>query len=77
MRAFERDIVATGIRKVLQLELSVMPEGWAGSMRGCGMLVVNPPFGFEDVARPMLDWLSPVLARDALVRPRVRWLAAE
>jgi 23S rRNA (adenine2030-N6)-methyltransferase len=77
MRAFERDIVTTGIRKVLQLEFSVMPDGWSGSMRGCGMLVVNPPFGFEDVARPMLDWLSPVLARDPSVRPRVRWLAGE
>jgi 23S rRNA (adenine2030-N6)-methyltransferase len=77
MRAFERDIAATGIRKILQLEVSVMPEGWSGSMRGCGLLVVNPPFGFEALARAMLEWLNPILARDPTVGPRVRWLAGE
>jgi 23S rRNA (adenine2030-N6)-methyltransferase len=77
MRAFERDVAATGIRKILQLELSVMPEGWSGSMRGCGLLVVNPPFGFEETARPMLDWLTPVLARDPAASPRIRWLVGE
>jgi len=77
MRAFERDIAATGIRKILQVEISVMPDGWTASMRGCGMLVVNPPFEFEKVARSMVDWLNPVLARDPAARPRVRWLAAE
>jgi 23S rRNA (adenine2030-N6)-methyltransferase len=77
MRAFERDVAATGIRKILQLELTVLPEGWTGSMRGCGMLVVNPPFGFEETARSMLDWLAPILAREPSAGPRVRWLAGE
>ncbi|HWA12523.1 MAG TPA: 23S rRNA (adenine(2030)-N(6))-methyltransferase RlmJ [Burkholderiales bacterium] len=77
MRAFERDVAATGIRKILQLEVSVMPEGWSGSMRGCGLMVVNPPYGFEEIARPMLDWLNPVLARDPAMRPRIRWLVGE
>ena len=77
MRAFERDIVATGIRRILQIEISVMPDGWTASMRGCGMLVVNPPFEFENVARSMVEWLNPVLARDPAARPRVRWIAPE
>jgi 23S rRNA (adenine2030-N6)-methyltransferase len=77
MRAFERDLAETGIRKLLQLELSVLPDSWSGSLRGTGMLVVNPPYGFEEVARPMLDWLGPVLARDPAARTRVRWLAGE
>jgi 23S rRNA (adenine2030-N6)-methyltransferase len=75
MRAFERDLAETGIRKLLQLELSVLPDSWSGSLRGTGMLVVNPPYGFEEVARRMLDWLGPVLARDPAARTRVRWLA--
>jgi 23S rRNA (adenine2030-N6)-methyltransferase len=54
-----------------------MPEGWSGSMRGCGLVVVNPPYGFEEIARPMLQWLNPVLARDPGVQPRIRWLAGE
>jgi 23S rRNA (adenine2030-N6)-methyltransferase len=77
MRAFERDVVATGIRKVLQLELAVRPEGWIPSLRGCGMLVVNPPFGFEGEARPMTAWLWRALAVDGAGGQRVRWLVPE
>jgi 23S rRNA (adenine2030-N6)-methyltransferase len=77
MRAFERGVVATGIRKILQLELSVMPDDWSGNMRGCGLLVVNPPFGFEEVARPILDWLWPVLSRQRDGGHTVKWLAGE
>ena len=77
MRAFERDVVDSGTRKVLQIEISVMPEGWSASMRGCGLLVVNPPFGFEETARSMVDWLGPILARDPAARPRTRWLVPE
>jgi 23S rRNA (adenine2030-N6)-methyltransferase len=77
MRAFERGVVATGIRKILQLELSVMPDDWSGNMRGCGLLVVNPPFGFEEVARPILDWLWPVLSRERDGGHTVKWLAGE
>jgi 23S rRNA (adenine2030-N6)-methyltransferase len=77
MRAFERGIVASGIRKILQLEISVLPDGWSGGMRGCGLLVVNPPFGFEAEARSMLKWLQPVLSREAGGSQRVVWLAGE
>ena len=31
-------------------------------MTACGLLVVNPPFGFEDAARAALPWLSERLA---------------
>jgi 23S rRNA (adenine2030-N6)-methyltransferase len=77
MHAFQRDLVATGIRRILQLELSVRSEGWRLSLRGCGMLVVNPPFGFADEARPMLEWLWPVLAPDREGGQRVGWLVPE
>lgn len=77
MRAFERDMVATGIRKILQLELWVQPEGWTEGMRGCGMLVANPPYGFEQTAAGMLEWLEPVLARGPEAGHRVRWLVPE
>ena len=48
VRAFARGVVSTGIRKVLELELSMLPEGWTESLRGSGMLIVNPPFGLDD-----------------------------
>ena len=77
MRAFERDLVATGIRNILQLEISVRSEDWSGGMRGCGMLVVNPPFGFEPEAGPMLKWLTLALSRDSGGSQRIVWLVAQ
>ena len=77
MHAFGRAIVATGIPKILQLELSLHPENWSVTLRGCGMLVVNPPFGFVDEARLVLEFLSPILAEDEPGRFRVQWLSPE
>ena len=77
MRAFERGIAETGIRKILQLELCVLAHAYGGGMRGCGMLVVNPPFGFEAKARSMLKWLQPVLSREDGGSQRVVWIAGE
>jgi 23S rRNA (adenine2030-N6)-methyltransferase len=77
MRAFERDVAATGIRKVLQLELAVRPERWTASLRGSGLLVVNPPFRFDTEAQPILDWLWRALSPAGEGGRRVRWLAPE
>jgi 23S rRNA (adenine2030-N6)-methyltransferase len=77
MQAFERRIAATGIRKILQVELSIAGAGWAGGMRGCGLLVVNPPFGFQEIARAIAEWLWPVLSREGGGGQRVRWLVPE
>jgi 23S rRNA (adenine2030-N6)-methyltransferase len=77
LRAFERGVIATGISKIVQLELAVRPEGWIPGMRGCGMLVVNPPFGFDAEARTIVEWLWRALAVDGQGGQRVRWLVPE
>ena len=77
MRAFERDVVASGIRRILKLELSVYPQNWTVSLRGSAMLVVNPPFGLEAEARPMLEWLWGVLSTRREGGWTVRWLVPE
>jgi len=77
MNAFERRVIATGVRRILQLEISVHPENWTLSLRGCGLLIVNPPFGFEASARSLLAWLAPVLSRGRAPAAQVRWLVAE
>jgi hypothetical protein len=78
MHQFERAFAATGVRKILQAELSVYGAKWRASLRGCGMMVINPPFGFEQQARDVLEWLWPALREDqeggragALARARV------
>jgi len=75
MRGFERDVVATGIRKILQLELSVRPEGGTSTLRGCGMLVVNPPYRFDEEGEAIVAWLAQALATDGGYR--ARWLVPE
>jgi 23S rRNA (adenine2030-N6)-methyltransferase len=77
MHQFERSVAASGVRKILQAELSVWGSKWRASLRGCGMLVVNPPFGFEQQARTVLDWLWPALSEDREGGVRVRWLVPE
>jgi 23S rRNA (adenine2030-N6)-methyltransferase len=77
MRGFARGVTATGIRKILELELSILPENWAASLRGSAMLVVNPPFGFEEEARALLAWLWGALSEEKQGRWRVEWLVPE
>jgi 23S rRNA (adenine2030-N6)-methyltransferase len=77
VKGFEREISATGIRKILKLELSVLPQGWQDDMRGSAMLVVNPPFEFDRTAAPMLAWLWKILAPEGEGGHGVRWLVGE
>ncbi len=77
VRGFEQLIVEAGLRKVLKLELSVHPGDWQESLRGSAMLVVNPPYGFDALAAPMLHWLWKALSIDAQGRYRIKWLASE
>lgn len=62
MQSFEQRIIATGIRRVLWLDLRLDSGYEVGKLRGCGMLVVNPPYGFDPEAAALLDWLKRVLA---------------
>lgn len=77
VHAFERGVVATGIRKILKLELSVLPQEWSTSLRGCGMLVINPPYGFQQEAAAILAWLWRALADEGQGGHCVNWLSPE
>ena len=74
---FERRIVNSGVRKLLKLELSVRPGTWKDGMRGCAMLVVNPPYGFDTLASPILHLLWKALSPDGDGRYGVKWLVGE
>ena len=77
MHAFERGVHATGIRKILKLELSVLPQEGGVSLRGCGMLVINPPYGFQQEAAAILAWIWPALAENGQGGHCVNWLSPE
>lgn len=76
MIGFARDVEKTGIRKILRLEFSIMPEN-SPVIPGCGMLVVNPPYQFKDEAQPLLDWLWRALSVDGAGGVKVDWLVRE
>jgi 23S rRNA (adenine2030-N6)-methyltransferase len=77
MRDFARDIERSGIRKVLQVELIVRERSEDGLIPGCGMLVINPPWHFDDEAKWIVQWLAAKLAMDGEGRSRVDWLVPE
>jgi 23S rRNA (adenine2030-N6)-methyltransferase len=54
VRAFHRALCETGMRDVVAVELWLRAPLDASRLNGCGLLVVNPPFGFEDAARRIL-----------------------
>lgn len=76
IREFERSMGKTGIRRILQLELTVLPAD-GPVIPGCGMLVINPPWKFEREAKSLLEWLAHALAEDSSGTTNVRWLTAE
>lgn len=75
LRAFERAVRDASIARILQLELWVHPAEWTADLRGCGMLVVNPPFGFDAEAREILPWLVEALAAPGAGGQRLRGLS--
>lgn len=77
MDAFARSLQAAGLPKALQLELTVHPEDWTEHIRGSGMIVVNPPFGLDKEAPPLLDWLWRALSPEKEGGTRCEWLVPE
>jgi 23S rRNA (adenine2030-N6)-methyltransferase len=57
VRALHAAIREAGMRDVVAAELWLREPVDAARLNGCGLLVVNPPFGFEVAARERLDAL--------------------
>jgi 23S rRNA (adenine2030-N6)-methyltransferase len=46
-------------------------------LKGCGVLVLNPPWQFETVAASILDYVSSTLAQEAGAASSLSWLVRE
>lgn len=71
------EIRARRLPPTVALELTIAGEASAPKLRGCGLLVVNPPWQFESVAAPLLQALAPRLAQAKGAAAEVRWLVPE
>ena len=58
-------------------ELTVASESSVLKMKGCGLLVINPPWQFEREATSLLTYLAGALAQEPGGRARVDWLVRE
>lgn len=75
--AFVADLKATGIPKILRLELTIRPPSNPARLFGTGMIVVNPPYALEQDMRVLLPALAELLADEGRGGFRIEWVAGE
>ena len=61
----------------LRIELTVAGEESELKMRGCGIVVINPPWQFDQAANTLVSFLASVLAQEPGGAGRVEWLVRE
>ena len=81
-RGLAAAIAAAGVMRVLAIELLVgadgrAPRGGGPPLIGCGLVVINPPFGFVEEAQALAPFLAARLARGAPTGWRVETVAGE
>jgi 23S rRNA (adenine2030-N6)-methyltransferase len=74
---FHRELKESGIRRILDAQLSVLPADSAVGMQGCGLAIVNPPWQLDLRLGELLPQLHVLLAPDGAGETRVEWLAPE
>ncbi|CDL83508.1 23S rRNA (adenine(2030)-N(6))-methyltransferase RlmJ [Xenorhabdus szentirmaii] len=72
-----KDLEATGIRKILQIELGVRPDSDQRGMTASGMIVINPPWKLEQQMKSVLPWLHQVLVPEGTGHTLVEWIVPE
>lgn len=72
-----KDFQATGIRKILQIELAVRPDSDHRGMTASGMIVINPPWKLESQMKSVLPWLHNVLVPEGTGHTLVDWITPE
>ncbi|HWA84777.1 MAG TPA: 23S rRNA (adenine(2030)-N(6))-methyltransferase RlmJ [Opitutus sp.] len=75
--AFFAELVGLKLPPTLVLELAIAGETSGIRMRGCGLVLVNPPWRFEATAEPLLRELSRLLAQGEGAGARLDWLVPE
>ena len=77
VEGFVTALKASGIPKILRLELTIRPASTPPRMHGTGMIVVNPPFVLEEEMEVLLPVLADVLSDEGRGRWKIDWIAGE
>ncbi len=73
----EQQLKDSGIKNVLQIEMSVRPDSEELGMTGSGMIVVNPPWQLLEDLKSALPWLLDCLGLDKGASWRINTLVDE
>ena len=72
----KRALKATGLRRLLMVELRLTPLLQGGVLHGCGVLVLNPPWGFAEQMQAAMPVLAKILSPDTGTAT-IDWLVPE
>ncbi|WEF12212.1 23S rRNA (adenine(2030)-N(6))-methyltransferase RlmJ [Pectobacterium actinidiae] len=72
-----KDLEATGIRNILQIELAVRPDSDRYGMTASGMIVINPPWKLAVQMKSVLPWLHSVLVPEGTGHTLVEQIVPE
>ncbi len=72
-----KGLEASGIRKILQIELALRPDSDQRGMTASGMIVINPPWTLEAQMRRVLPYLSRVLVPEGTGNWSLQWIVPE
>lgn len=75
--AFFDELAFSRLPPAFSLELTVTGPAHPMKMKGCGLLVVNPPWEIDRELAPAGSWLAEVLAQAEGGRSELRWLMPE
>jgi 23S rRNA (adenine2030-N6)-methyltransferase len=74
---FFAELLTLKLPPTLALELAIAGEGSGLKMRGCGLVVVNPPWQFDREVEKFLPVLAELLAQAPGADTTVNWLVPE
>jgi 23S rRNA (adenine2030-N6)-methyltransferase len=74
---FFHELLALKLPPTLVAELMIAGERSELKMKGCGLVILNPPWQFDHEAKPLLEFLAGALAQEPGGSGRVRWLVPE
>ena len=74
---FHHELARSGIRKVLDVRLNVLPADAQVGMAGAGLVIVNPPWLLDERLKELLPQLHKLLSPEGLGGTSVEWLVAE
>ncbi len=77
LAGFAKQVAASGIRRVLRLELAVDDIAPSGKLARSGLVLINPPYVLDQEAAILLPVLARKLARTRQAETLCEWLAGE